>query len=159
MERIVTDQKYAPGFCNWLGERFGGTGLDPATTRTIGYVDFESRKDGVLTANILAVAALHHWSQHACEVTVASNGEKRKKASVEYIYTVFSYVFEVCGKSVLYATISEDNHKSLALANKLGLIATGEIPEFFGPGTKAIVLSITKAQWKAGHFANIAESQ
>lgn len=156
MLRIVTDQKNAPIFCNWLATRFpaGTCDLNPQFTRTIGFVEFsEPNAEGQVAANILCVAAFHNWSDKAVEITVASNGEKRKKASHEFIWTYFNYVFQVCDKTCLYATIAIDNDKCLALAEATGYSKTGLLPDYFGDNKDAFVYAITRSQWEKGRFA------
>lgn len=151
MVKIETDQQYAHVFCKWLESKFDfPVAFDPSTTRTIGHVEFQDGK-----INILAVAAFHRWSPFGCEVTIASNGEKKKKASHAFIHTCFDFVFNHSKKLSLFSTIAVDNAKSIAVAHMLGLSKRGEIPEFFGPGKAGAIYTITKDEWLAGRFAHL----
>jgi RimJ/RimL family protein N-acetyltransferase len=153
MIRIITDQQNAQVFCDFLNQRIPGSALSPTDTRTIGYVEFNEQPDGTVTANILAAAGFHHWSDKAVEVAIASNGEKKQKTSHEFIWTCYSYIFDVCKKTAMFATVGVDNEKSMAVAEMLGMTKKGLIPDYLGENKDAYLYSITRNEWQKGRFA------
>jgi RimJ/RimL family protein N-acetyltransferase len=149
MLRVETDQKFASVFCKWLASRFDDeVSFDAKTTRTIGHVEFVDGK-----INILAAAALHHWSTHSVEITVASSGEKRQKNSREFIHAIFSYVFDVAKRSSLWATIDVRNDKCMALAEAMGFTKRAHVPDFFGANNDGFVYTLTKTEWQRGKWS------
>lgn len=152
MGMIVTDQRWQPQLLGWLNDRCPGVKDIEGTIRTLAYVD--AQPDAVASPDdILTVCALSRWTQHTCEATLATNGAKRAKASREFIWTVFDYVFNHAGRSRLYTFVQTDNVKSIAVQQMLGLQQEAILADHFGPGKDAALFGITKAQWLAGPWA------
>jgi hypothetical protein len=150
---IVTNQRFQPLLMQWLEQRCPGVLGIEGTVHAIAYVDAEvsapCREEDVLT-----VCALSRWTPHTCEATLASNGAKRAKASREYIWTIFDYVFNQAGRSRLYTFVGVDNDKSIAIQLMLGLRQEAVLSDHFGEGKDGLLFSITKSQWLAGPWAS-----
>lgn len=151
MLHVVTDQKYAPGFCEWLAERCPGANLPPSTTHTIACVS--EAEDG--NVEVLAVCALSNWQAGSVECTVATDGSKRQKASREFIWTCFDYAFNFAGKSRIACHSRIDNFKSHAVQEMLGLKRVAVLKDHYGEDQDAVLYGITKREWLAGPWANL----
>jgi RimJ/RimL family protein N-acetyltransferase len=146
---VVTDQRWAPLFSQWLSERFTGeVRLDPTTTRFIAYV-----LEGESEPEILTVAAFSNWQRGSVEVTLATDGSKRQKASRAFIYTCFDFAFNHCGKSRLSCHSRVDNIKSHAVQEMLGLTRVALLKDHYGEDEDAYLYGITKREWLAGPWA------
>jgi RimJ/RimL family protein N-acetyltransferase len=148
---VITDQARCAEFCEWLYQHGGvNAPLNVAEARTLAYALVHD--DG--TEEILTVCALTRWKPHSCEASLASDGSKRSKASREYIWTIFDYVFRFAGRSRLETYVAVDNHKSIAVQYMLGLKQEAQLEDHFGEGKDALLFGITQRQWQKGPWAS-----
>ena len=146
---VVTDQRYAPLFRDWLTKQFGPH-FEDDSNRFIasviqGETDFE----------ICGVTALNKWGAHTCEAHAASDGSKRQKIDRKYIWTVFDYAFRHAGKNCLLTHVATENVKSIALQHLLGLKHIGHIEGYYGEGKDAELFAITRQQWLDGKWGSL----
>jgi hypothetical protein len=151
----ITDQSYAPLFCNWINEKFEDAVAHPDTARTIACAYWD--EDGKL--EIVTVAAFNNWTKAAAEVHIATDGSKRQKADRKYIWNCLNYVFNFAGKECLVAHIAVKNVKSLAIAEWLGLTKVGIVKDFYGTDSDAVLLTLTKREWQQGYWAELEEQE
>lgn len=149
---IVTDQHWQPAFVEWLDRYCPGFKNVEGRVITFAYVDAEPDAPAQ-EEDVLTVIALSRWTANTCEVTVATNGAKKPKATRKLIWTVFDYVFNVANCSRLYAFCSVDNDKSIAVQENLCLTREARLADHYGEGKDAFLYGITKAQWLNSRWA------
>lgn len=151
MLRVIDSPEWNKPLCRLISKRLGLTrSLDPAQTKAIALVD-----DTGQVANeddVLMIVAFHDFSDFACELLMASNGEKRQKIVPEYIQTVFDYPFNVEGKSRIDVHIAPDNRKSIAMAEKFGFKREAVLDDYYGEGKPAILYGWTRKHWLASKW-------
>lgn len=144
--QIIVDQKYAPIFLQWMMDRIGVPWRDtPDQCRTIAHVLFKD--DG--TFDILCVVALHNWTTHGCEGSIASDLTKRWFTR-DFAFTVYDYVFNFAGKSRMNFTVRPDNAAALGMHEKLGHRFECRLEDAEGPGNDVLLYGLTKTQWQGG---------
>jgi RimJ/RimL family protein N-acetyltransferase len=152
--KIVLSDQANPYFCDWLTKRLNNEfSFPPEQVRTVGYVETDDGKS-FREDQILAVTAFHNWQPHSCEVSLASSGEKKQKASREYIWHCFHFVFDVAGKARLDANIPVDNYKSQVVADMLGMKKLCLKKDHYGEGKDAFLFGLTKKEWQEGPWAH-----
>lgn len=156
--KIITDQRFQPVLLEWLDERCPSVAETEGTIYTIAYVD-APEDDIARVEDVLTVCALTRWTTHTCEATLATNGAKRAKASREYIWTIFDYVFNKAGRSRLVTHVAVDNHKSIAVQHMLGMKQVAVLEDYFGEGKDVIQFGLTKRQWQKGPWATKEQEQ
>jgi hypothetical protein len=143
----VFDQRYAPTFCKWLNEHIKvnepNANFVPETTLTFANVDFTD----IVAPKILFVAAYHGRTAHTCQISCASNGEKRSKLTKEFLRALFSYAFMQDKRTAIYASIDSQNLTSIALCEQCGFKRVGILPDCNGFGRDALAYALTKKQW------------
>src|SRR6267142_5358953 len=153
--KIVSSEQTNKHFCDWLANKTGNEFvLDPSVPRTLAHVETEDGK----TFNddqILVVCAYHNWLSASCEVTHASNGAKKQKASREFVWHCLNYAFNAAGKQRINAHIAIDNHKSQVLMDMLGFTKLCLIKDFYGKDKDAYFFGLTKREWLAGPWAHL----
>lgn len=150
---IVISQAFKPQFVQWLSDRCPGFDQVEGTIHTLALID-ANEGDVMREEDVLTVCALSRWTPGSCEATLASNGAKRAKASREYIWTIFDYVFNKAGRSRLYTFVGVDNEKSIAVQHMLGLKQEALLRDHFGEGKDALLFGITKTDWQNGPWAS-----
>lgn len=148
---IVTDQKYAPMFLQWMAGRIGVDigGFSPDECRTIAHVLFY---DDGQPPEILAVVAFNRWSPFACEGNIASDGTRRW-FSRDFAYTIYDYVFRHAGKTRFNFTVSVDNEAAIAMHEGLGHNYVARLEDAFGEDKDAFIYGLTRKQWMAGRWS------
>jgi len=151
---IVHSEETNKIFCEWMAKQTNGEmTLDPYVAKTIAHVETEDGKS-FGDKDIMMVSAFSQWTTHSAEVTLVSNGAKKAKATKLYIVTVLDFVFNMCGRSCLMARIPADNHKSMAVADMLGMRNKCKLEDCFGPGKDGYLYVLTKKQWLQGSWAS-----
>lgn len=146
---IVTDQKHAAHFLQWMSARIGNAGaFTTDDCRTIAHVLVHDDKP----AEILAVLAFNRWSPFAVEGNIASD-DTRRWFSRDFAFTVYDYVFRHAGKSRFNFTVSTDNTEAITMHEKLGHVFTARLEDAFGEGNDALMYGLTRKQWLAGPWA------
>lgn len=153
---IVTDQRHAPSFLQWMRERIGGDcgAFDADECRTIAHVMLHHDKP----AEILAVVAINRWSPFGCEGNIASDGTKRW-CSRDFLFTVYDFVFRYAGKTRFNFTVSTDNKEAIAMHEKLGHEYVAQLADAFGNDKDAFIYGLTRKQWLAGPWSKPPKQQ
>jgi hypothetical protein len=152
--KVVSSDQSNKYFCEWLAKKTDNEFvLDPTTTRTLGHVEIEEGQTSFTDEHILAVTALHNYTPFTCEVTLASSGAKKAKASQEYIHLCLNYVFHVAKKLTLVAHIAIDNYKSQCIADLLQLKRVGRVSNHYGQGKDAFLYELTNENYAKGPWA------
>ena len=81
--------------------------------------------------NILAVVAFRNFTQHTCEMSIATN-KKSNWASREFIAVCYRYAFNQMKLSRVNAVINEKNERALRMNRKLGCTEEAKLKNFFG---------------------------
>lgn len=150
MKAVITDQHWAPLFCQWITEHIGEPcTFDPADTRTIAHVQFNN--DG--THEILCVFALNGWTPHTVTGSIASDGTKRW-CTRGFLFTVYDYAFRHAGKSRINFVVDADNSLSILLQERIGHSLVGRLVDANGPGRDALLYGLTCNEWKASRWAS-----
>jgi RimJ/RimL family protein N-acetyltransferase len=157
--KIVSSDSTNQHFCNWLSRRTGVEfPFDPTLTRTIGHVETTDGKT-FSEEQILAVTAYHNFTPYSCEVTLASSGAKKQKASKEYVRFCLHYCFNLANKLRLEAHIAVDNYKSQCIADLLCLKRLCTKKDFYGEGKDAFMYELTKKDWLTGPWAVVSTTE
>lgn len=153
---IVTDQRHAPLFLQWMRERIGGNigEFDPNECRTIAHVMIHDDKP----AEILAVVAFNRWTPSTCEGNIASDGTRRWFTR-EFAFTLYDFVFRHADKTRWNFTVSVDNKAAITMHEKLGHEYVGRLEDALGEGSDALVFGLTRKQWLAGPWSKPAKQQ
>ncbi len=85
----------------------------------------------LLDGAIQAVAVYTNFTQHNCEISLATD-EKARWATRGFIATCYRYAFKQMKLCRVTVVIDEQNHKSLKLCEKLGHTKEGLLLNWFG---------------------------
>lgn len=116
-----------------FANRVLGVKFDPAQSAWMAKTDGQS---------IEAVIVYTRFSPHNCEMSIATNGE-RKWATREFLRACYRYPFVQMGLRRITAVVEEDNSKSLNMCRRLGHAEEARLKHWFGE-KDGIVFRMTK---------------
>jgi len=117
--------------------------------RTIGHVLVHG--DG--STEVLGAVALHRWTDHTCDATIASDGTKRW-ASRLFIFTVYDWAFRHADKSRVNFIVRPSNADSVLLQERLGHVLEARLADAFGDGQDALLYGLTRRAWRQSKWSS-----
>lgn len=79
---------------------------------------------------IMGVTAFSRFSEHNCELSVASTTPRFM--TKQYLEAVFHYPFVTCGKRRITAIIEDDNLKAQKVDKELGFVYEARLKNWYG---------------------------
>jgi hypothetical protein len=113
---LEQDRRLLEFACDGLGVKF-----DPAQSVWLASV----------TDEIEAVVVYTRFSQHNCEMSIATN-LKKTWARRDFLRCVYRYPFAQRQMARVTAVIEEDNIPSLTMCRRLGHVEEGRLKQWFG---------------------------
>ena len=94
-----------------------------------------------------AVTVFTRFSEHNCEMSIATNGKKRW-ATRGYLRACFRYPFVQCKKTRVTVVIEDDNVASIRLCRLLGYVDEGTLKGWFGPKDGVLMrMTFKECRW------------